>query len=218
MLRITRKNTKNKHKYFCQNCKDTNWLIECADGCGKVISRYGKNYAIKKFYKNHTNLGKNHHNYGKLKRENNPRWKGGKWQDDDGYWHIKKPDHPFCDSKGYVVRHRLVYEEYYNCILLPWVDIHHIIPIKEGGTDDIENLLPITRNNHISIHMKGNENALVDISDRRCSDPECPHPNKTYMRKLKNGKLRPSWRGNKKVGFKCYTCYKRRKNINKTNY
>ena len=210
-MRTTRSRTLKKNKYFCLRCNDTNWLIECADGCGKIIPRYGKNYQIRKFYKNHKNLGTNHHNFGKLKGENSPAWKGGKWQDSDGYWHIYFPNHPQVDSSGYVLRHRLVYEQYYNCCLLPWIEVHHIIPIKEGGTDDIDNLLPVTKSGHTSIHMKGNSYGLIDMDSRRCSDKECSNPDKIHMRKVKNGKLRPNWLGNKINGWICPTCYKRRK-------
>ena len=155
MLKITRKNTKIKDKYFCLNCKDTNWLIECGDGCGKLISRCGKNYLIRKFYKNHRNLGINHHNYGGLKGSNNPFWKGGKWQDRDGYWHIYSPNHPLKDKDGCVLKHRLVYEQFYSVCLLPWIDIHHIDENKQNN--NINNLLPVTRSEHMRIHMIGNK-------------------------------------------------------------
>jgi len=209
---ITRGNTYNNHKYFCLRCKDRNWLIQCADGCGKIIFRRGKNYCIRKFYNNHKNLGINHHNFGKLKGSNNPFWKGGKWQDEDGYWHIRVPNHPFKDKSGYVLRHRLVYEEYYNCILLPWIEIHHID--KNTENNNIENLMPVTKSEHIRIHNKGNEYRMIDRNGTQCSDPKCLNPNKTYMRKLKSGKLRPVWLTDGKGNIFCKTCYTRLKRSN----
>lgn len=59
------------------------------------------------------------------------------------------PDHPFA-HRGYVLQHRLVYERHYECCLLRWVDIHHINGIQTDNR--IENLQPLTRGKHITIH------------------------------------------------------------------
>jgi len=77
---------------------------------------------------------------------NNPNWKGGRYPDSNGYILIWKPDHVFVDKKGYVFEHRLVYEQYYNCILLPFTDIHHI----DGNpkNNHISNLQPLYRTQH----------------------------------------------------------------------
>ncbi len=98
--------------------------------------------------------------------EKHPCWKGGKITDGNGYILIWKPDHPFATQRGYVFEHRLIYEEYYNCCLLPFVIIHHI----NGIIDDnrIENLQPMYRGLHSLIHNVGNKNAKKDIADRIC--------------------------------------------------
>ena len=116
-----------------------------------------------------------------------PNWKGGRTIDLDGYIRIKNWQHPFHDSRGYVREHRLVYEEYYHCILLSWVDLHH----KNGNKRDnrIENLLPMSKSQHsILEHTK-------DMSDRICV--KCGN-NKTHIEP--NGT--PHWR--RRMCSRCY--------------
>jgi len=89
---------------------------------------------------------------------NHPNWKGGKiWV--HGYWYIWKPDHPFANCYGYIAEHRVIYEEYYNCCLLPWIEIHHID--NNRSNNEISNLQPLTHKEHRFIHRK-------DISERFC--------------------------------------------------
>lgn len=52
-----------------------------------------------------------------------------------------------------VNKHRLVYEIYNKCELLPWVDIHHIDGNKQNN--DISNLQPLLHGKHSSITQKG---------------------------------------------------------------
>ena len=44
---VTNMGRKRSNKYFCKKCMDTNWLIECADGCGEVLSRCNKYHGIR---------------------------------------------------------------------------------------------------------------------------------------------------------------------------
>lgn len=103
---------------------------------------------------------------------------------DGKYFKVYRPDHPQAQGKGYVREHRLVYEEYYNCCLLPWILIHHI----NGDTTDnrIENLEPMTKPNHQILHL------TIDKSNRHCL--LCP---KTSSRKWYEYL----------DGFKCHSCY-----------
>lgn len=86
------------------------------------------------------------------KGSNAPNWKGGRIKKkihNKEYWVIYKPDHIFADPKGYVLEHRLVYEEYYKCCLLPYTEIHHID--NNSLNNSIENLQPLYKNQHTKI-------------------------------------------------------------------
>lgn len=49
---------------------------------------------------------------------------------------------------------RRKYEEHYNIKLNENVEVHHIIPRHEGGTDEISNLVALTKEEHAEIHLK----------------------------------------------------------------
>lgn len=110
-----------------------------------------------------------------------PNWKGGKTINNDGYIMIMKPDHPFCNYKGYIGEHRLVYEESHNCCLLPWIEIHHI----DGNPSNNVwyNLTPMSKSEHARLSN------IKDMSNLICC--EC-NSNKTYLHRVKVG-LRPLW-------------------------
>lgn len=58
------------------------------------------------------------------RRENSPQWRGGKIEH-NGYFLIYKPDHPNCDSKGYVREHRLKMEKKIGRLLRKDEVVHH---------------------------------------------------------------------------------------------
>ena len=170
----------------------------CQCGCKTFIPCINSRKELASFKHGHSNQ----------KGEKNHTWKGGEWKrKKDGYSFIYAPNHPFCNKNHYVLKHRWVYEQHFNCILLPWVVVHHIIPIKKGGTDNIENLRIFMNNgNHLSFENKYNQFGLIDMSGRKCSDNNCPDPINTLLRK-DNG--RPCWKTDGKGNILCNICYNR---------
>jgi len=83
-----------------------------------------------------------------LAGENSPRWKGGRFTNQQGYVFKKSPQHTRANYHGYVREHILVWEQS-NGKSLPddWV-IHHI----NGKRDDNrpKNLLAMPIRNHVS--------------------------------------------------------------------
>lgn len=89
----------------------------------------------------------NKYNIGK----NNPNYKNGKYINTHGYIEIYLPNHP-KNVKGYVKEHRYIYEQYYNCCLLPKTIIHHKNEIKTDNR--IENLEAMSKKQHSVHHNK----------------------------------------------------------------
>ena len=58
-------------------------------------------------------------------------YKGGKRNNSQGYIIILKPNHPFCNSQGYVREHRFVIEKQIGRYLKPQETPHHL-----GEKDD----------------------------------------------------------------------------------
>ena len=122
-------------KVICKICKKQFYVSPCrtAKFCSQKCC--GE-------YKRKTFIKANHHN-----------WKGGIIIATTGYVLVHKPNHPFCDTHGYVRRSRLVMEKYLDRYLKPEEVIHHINKIKDD--DRIENLkLFANQSKHISFHHK----------------------------------------------------------------
>ena len=61
--------------------------------------------------------------------------------------------------------HRHIYENYHKCCLMPYIEIHHI----DGNhkNNNIENLMPVTVQEHYEIHkLRGDKAAAVLIGIR----------------------------------------------------
>jgi hypothetical protein len=158
--------------------------ILCACGCGEMIPSISRRGYPMKFKNGHASRGELH-----------PNWKGGRYKH-KGYWYIWKPEHHFADKKGYVLEHRLVYEEYYKVCLLPWIDIHHINEQRDDNR--IENLQAIgTRSDHMKHHRPP-----IDMSNRFCL--LCDSKT-TLIRKDRN---KPKWHRFEN-GHICEKCYMR---------
>jgi|SRR5215212_1195990 len=77
-------------------------------------------------------------------------WKGGRCLDREGYIRVYCPNHPNCNSRGYVREHRLVYEKYNKCCILPDIEIHHKNNVRTDNR--IGNLILVSRIEHAKIH------------------------------------------------------------------
>src|SRR5580765_7294467 len=133
------------------NQKSNIKLCEC--GCGQPTRFYRGRY--NRYILRHSNRGmKMKWN---RKGENNPNYNGGTFIKNN-YLCVKKPNHPFCDTQGYVKQHRLIYEHYLYIltdeeIFIPKTyDVHHIIPVKQGGINALINLELLTHSEHFRLH------------------------------------------------------------------
>lgn len=75
-----------------------------------------------------------------------PGWKGGITVDKAGYILVYRPNHPNCNSNGYIRHHRLVMEEILGRYLTEKEVVHH----KDGdpSNNDPENLKLFATNGH----------------------------------------------------------------------
>jgi hypothetical protein len=183
-----KRDKKRIHKGRCDNCYRYDYQrkrqeqapkIQCACGCGEIIPSITLKGKPQKFKDNSHRKGEDHN-----------RWKGGKYLC-RGYWLVLKPDHPFCDSRGYVSEHRLVMEKHLGRYLQEWEIVHHINEIKTDNR--IENLkLLVSQKDHRQEHR-------VDMTGRICL---LCGADKTYI-SPKTGNA--DW-GKYKNGFICKNC------------
>jgi HNH endonuclease len=102
--------------------------------------------------------------------DKNNNWKGGRTKNADGYSLVFNEAYVNGYGRHQVKEHRLVFERYYNCCLLPWTDIHHINGIKDDNR--LENLEPVLHGIHSKItailsHMLGKLNIPRDPNTGR---------------------------------------------------
>lgn len=95
-----------------------------------------------KYINGHANKNK----YGKL----NPNWKGGIKINKRGYYTICNPYKNNKTKGKRIPLHRWLYEQYYNCCLLPYTELDHIN--KNRLDNRIENLRPLYKWQHSIIH------------------------------------------------------------------
>ena len=114
----------------------------CDCGCGELIPEINKKGQYAKF--------KHGHNHKRKFGSDNHGWKGGgRYVDKKGYIRL---------SRG-LKQHRIVYERYYDCCLLRWVDIHHIDGDKQNNR--IENLQPMKHSDHGKLHNPVHQEVML---------------------------------------------------------
>lgn len=176
----------------------------CKCGCNQEISVRTKHGDLARFKHNHSQRG-----------ITNSMYKNGFWTDKKGYVHVYAPNHPNRPKRGsndkhsnHILAHRLVYEHYLFILFDEEVfipdeyHIHHIIPVKEGGSNALVNLQLVTHEEHRKLHKK-------DFSDRFCV---LCNSNKTSINK-KNNSIWYKFQG----GYICVRCYCINKKIEETN-
>lgn len=164
----------------CQNESLKGELNCTCEVCGKKFHR--KQYQINKSKHNTCSkeccnklrktlyAGENNHQWG-LKGPLNASFKGIETKNkNNNVWDIKVycPNHPHCDSRGRVSKHRLLVEEHYKNFDMKYFEeingklylkkstqVHHIN--FDHDDNRIENLMPVTRSEHTSIHNLGIE-------------------------------------------------------------
>lgn len=114
----------------------------------------------------------------KLLLKNRNAWKGGITYS-NGYRCIYRPDHHSKPKYGYVYEHRLVWEEHYNCCLLPKAVVHHLDHNRTNN--DILNLIAYP--SHVS-HLKNHKHKKnLHLENRLCYI--CNSNNTWYNKKRK---------------------------------
>ncbi len=96
-------------RHACEHCGKERWVI-LAQGRPKTALC-------------HTCAGKAHGL--QIKRENHPKWIGGRVISPQGYARLLMHKHPYCDVNGYVLEHHFVMEEMLGRYLDPGEVVHH---------------------------------------------------------------------------------------------
>lgn len=130
----------------------------CQCGCSTPISLYRSDGKLRRYAKGHINIGRKHSEETKRKvgqaqeGAKGNSWNGGLSMNKEGYIYERQKDHHFANSTGYVFQHRLIYERYYGCSLLPRAIIHHIDGNR--ANNDISNLELSSQSKHCGNHNK----------------------------------------------------------------
>ena len=119
----------------------TQETIYCNCGCGETLLKYDVKWRPRSNIHGHHTRGKKQTDDHIRKRadqmqgSSHPGWKGGRFIRDKTrpYVWVWNPEHPHCDSKGYVPEHRLVMEGKLGRMLTPEEVVHHI---NEDTTDN----------------------------------------------------------------------------------
>jgi len=125
------------------HCKFIANIIDCACECGLKLHNIDKRGRSKSFI-----VG---HRVRLMIRPKCPRWKGGRKKTTGRYIKVKhEPYHPRKDDRGYVFEHVVVYEDYYHCCILSWIEVHHLN--YDRSDNRVENLVLLAKSEHTRLH------------------------------------------------------------------
>ena len=184
-------NNRFDHLYLCKRCKDQNVVKQCECGqCNEIIFIRDNHRRLRRFAHNHHHFGENHWD-----------WKNGITYNRN-YRYILMPDYPRAEKDGYVAEHIYVYQEYNKVCILPWAEVHHIDPVREGWCNNMPwNLVGVMKAEHRTLDRTKNLDDNVCIT---CG---------SGTRKKPNG--RPMWYYDKNDNPICDRCYKKSKWVKK---
>lgn len=131
-------------------------------------------------------LGEGNHQFG-LRGSKNSSFKGNEISKKNNNLidiRVYAPDHPFCGEDSRVLKHRLIVEEhadlfddrYFTVIdgkkyLLPSIEVHH--KDFNHNNNDISNLEPLTKGEHVSKHnarreiVRGKDGRIIGVVDKQ---------------------------------------------------
>lgn len=135
--------------------KKRDWLLREYVKKEKSASRIAKEQGVtphtvlKYLRKNELEIRKH-----SFKGTRNPRWKGGRNKDKNGYIYVYSPDHPYKTANNTVFEHRLIMEGFLGRYLLPCEIVHHKNHKKNDNR--INNLELMNKADHASLHATEN--------------------------------------------------------------
>lgn len=93
------------------------------------------------------------HHYDKSGR-NNPKWRGGRRKDQDGYIQVYSAEHPYRTVRNEVPEHRLMMESLLGRILEPYEIVHHINEHKDDNRPENLELVASIAEHVYEIHSR----------------------------------------------------------------
>lgn len=152
-------------------------LCECGH-CNELISVYDNQKRFRRYKRGH-NTKKNSSMLGQIGKLS-PSYKNGFRKNGD-YIEILKHDHPNVSKSGYIMSHRLIYENYLSIlfdedVFIPkkW-DVHHI---NSNGLDNsLINLELLSHKEHKLLHWKKDHSKTLCLlcNQKTCKSPKTGH-------------------------------------------
>lgn len=87
--------------------------------------------------------------------QENPRWKGGRYRQGQGYVLVLVPGHPHADRHGYVREHRLVMEQTLGRYLRPGEVVHHRNHVRDDNRPENLELFASNGDHKRTEHERG---------------------------------------------------------------